>query len=315
MILKNLILIIVSNLLFGAFAIRFDFQLPQLPPHEATSFTINNHNGNYLIDDGQKTFNELAFNSSNFTGPLAEIIKEVEKFHNISNYQQWFLPSDYRQLSNYTNNNSLPFLEMRSSLQSAIEQYSSALNSSLSQGFEQTQKVFTELSEFAITAIQMSNNVVTTTLVEIESQVNRYSKTVADCVEENAGGYRQVLPKARDVTIDCVYTKYQQGLSIIFGTRNDTIEALNGGRQLGENVNNCTTKASGQVACILKAIANINRNTILLPIQMTKRYSEASEYIDTIKSDIMNCGAKVVDAVVERSLNVTQSIATCLIQE
>lgn len=301
-------------MVFGVFAIRFDFQLPQLPSQQEITFNSNN-NGNYLTEDGQKTFNELAFNSTNISGPLAEIFKEVEKFLNISNYQQWFLPSDYRQLSNYSNI-SLPYLEMRSSLQSAIEQYSSTLNSSLSQGFEQTQKAFTELSEFAITAIQMSNNVAATTLVEMEAQVNRYSETIANCIEEKSGGYREILPKARDVTVDCVYTKYQQGLSIIFGTRNDTIEAINGGRQLGENVNNCTTQASSaKVACILKAIANINRNTILLPVQMTKRFGDASQYIATIKSDILNCGAKVIDAVAEQSLNVTQSIAICLIQD
>lgn len=291
----------------GAFTIP-SFQFPQ----QQIQFTFSNDLNNLTtFKDGQKSFDELA---SNHSSPLSYIMNEVANFTNVSNYQEWFLPSDYRQLSDYylNANLSLPYF-VQDSLRSASEQYASALNSSLTQGFIQTQKSFTQLSEMAITAIQMSNNVVTMALVDFQTRLSRYRDNVRYCVEEKAGGYREVLPTARDVAVDCVFRKYRQGLSIILGTRNDTLEAIEGGRQLGDKINSCVTNSSSSVPCILAAIANINQKTILLPVQMTKRFGEASEYVATIKSDILNCGAKVIDVVAEQSLNVTQTIAVCLI--
>lgn len=302
--LRILLLFFVG--LTGAFTVP-SFQFPE----QAQFLFSGKLNNLTAFKDDQKSFNELASNQSN---PLGYIMNEVSNFTNVSNYQEWFFPSDYRQLSDYyfNANLSLPYF-VQDSLRSAAEQYASALNTSLAQGFAQTQKSFTQLSELAITAIQMSNNVVAMALVDFQSRMSRYRDNVHYCVDDKAGGYREVLPTARDVAVDCVFRKYRQGLSIILGTRNDTLEAIEGGRQLGDKINGCVTKSSSNVPCILAAIANINQKTILLPVQMTKRFGEASEYVATIKSDILNCGAKVIDAVAEQSLNVTQAIAVCLV--
>lgn len=259
-------------------------------------------------------------NTSNTSNPLGFISQQVSNFTNVSNFQEWALPSDYRPLSNFSLFNSssstlaLPYF-VQENLRGAVEQYASALNTSLTQGFAQTQKSFTQLSEMAITAIQMSTNVVAMALVDFQTRTSRYGDNVRTCVEQKAVGYREVLPLARDVAVECVFTKYRRGLSIIEGTRNDTLEAIEGGRQLGDKVSYCATRESAAVPCTLSAIANINHKTILLPVQLTKRFAEASEYVATIKSDMLNCGAKVIDAVAEQSLNVTQSIATCLVDD
>lgn len=276
------------------------------------SYDLNNITA---FKDGQTSFSDSASNSSS---PLGFIAHQAANFSNVSNFQEWFLPADQRQqLSDYSLFNSstlqLPYF-VSDSLRSAAEQYTSILNTSLSQGFAQTQKSFAQLNEMAITAIQLSNNVIAMELVDIQSRLSRYSDNVRTCVDQRAGGYRDVLPIARDTAVDCVFRKYRRGLSIIVGTRNDTFDALEGGRQLGERVSDCATKESfPDVPCILAAIANINQKTILLPVQMTKRFAEATEYVATIKSDMMNCGVRVIDAVAEQSLNVTQAIATCLV--
>jgi hypothetical protein len=52
----------------------------------------------------------------------------------------------------------------------------------------------------------------------------------------------------------------------------------------------------------------------VLPFQMARRFGEMDRSISSIRSDAVKCAAIVAEAITEQSLNVTQTIANCLIE-
>lgn len=60
---------------------------------------------------------------------------------------------------------------------------------------------------------------------------------------------------------------------------------------------------------------SIQTDTLLLPINIAKRVLEVRDSINSIQTDITNCGLKIIQAISEQSIEAAKAIAKCVNQQ
>lgn len=270
------------------------------------------------ISDQFPQFNiDQLFNSSatNFiqSFPIPSFIKDFSSLLNISSFQNFFPPPGFRQSS--SDFDSVPE-SLRQSFQGAFELLGKALNSSLSQGLASIEKAFHGLNKTALSINLLGETVVSQTIQDIENRINRYNETVRTCIHEHISKYEEILPEARDGSIECVQNRFSQGYEIIEKGRNDIAAAISGAQNLSTTINQCSTDSFNfnVVNCYTNALFHIRSETIFLPLQMTKRFGEMVQFVTSTRAGIANCYITVGETAAEQSLNATQTIATCLLE-
>lgn len=266
-------------------------------------------------------FNTSALNTMPFNA-IASFIQEFVSSFNASSIQNLLTPPApaFRQLRTGADFNSIP-LVVRSMVRSAFEHFGSAVNASFEKGKEKIESSFGLLNTSALSAIGSIENLTATSIQDIDDHIAKYNETVRSCVVSNASRYQEIMPIARDGAENCVHDKLNGGKAILEQGWVDIQNAMEGGRNLSETIQSCsqTNVQSGFnlgiVGCYISAVFNIRSETILLPIQMTRRFAEMDEYISSARADIVNCFAIITESIAEQSLNVTQTIANCLIRK
>lgn len=254
------------------------------------------------------------------SNPITSFIQQFESFFNVSSLHNFLTPPAFRELTTGVEVNSIP-LVIRSMVRSAFEQFETAVNASFAKGEERIGSSFGLLNQSASSAIESSENLTKTSIQDIESHIAKYNETVRSCVIGNASRYQDIIPIARDGTENCVHDKVNGGKTILEKGRVDIQNAIDGGKNLSSTIQSCSqpdVQAGfnlGIVGCYISAVFNIRSETILLPIQMTRRFAEIDEYISSARADIVNCFAILTETIAEQSLNVTQTIANCLIRK
>lgn len=257
--------------------------------------------------DSTKTFDQL-FNTSLTPHPQVIVQQLLQEFANIFNPNSVLrqvtssTPSDY---------NSVP-QAIRDTLEGAFENFRNVINSTLSKGLASVEQSFDRFNETAISTIDEINAITTLSIEKIDQEISKYNETVRDCILDNASKYRDIIPAARNQSIECVNYHYQDGLAIIEQGRNDIAAAIGGAQNLTAVIENCSTNY--HLGCYISAIINIRSDTIFLPIRMVRRFAEVSEYVGKTSSKLVGCSAIVSETIAEQSLNVTQTVANCLIE-
>lgn len=251
--------------------------------------------------------------------PFNSLTQELPNIFNASFLQNLFIPSDYRQNSNL-NDISDPQVKQTSD-QNSVDAWSNAANESLTQGLERIKLLRDRLNETTISIIAASENAATTGIAEIETHLAQYNETVQNCARSNASQYQEIIPAARDEAIECIRRKRNEGFSIIAEGRQNINDAVNGAQNLSATIQQCSLPdvrdryVLGVIGCYASAIINIRSETILLPILITRRFGEIDDEVVTIQSDVIKCGAGVTETISAQGLNVTQTIANCVIEK
>lgn len=253
------------------------------------------------------------------TNPIAAVVQNFANLFNISSLQNVLSPSGARQLGADVDYDSVP-ASIRQILRNAIERFDSALNATLVNGLARLENSFQSLNQTALSTIAFVANLTTSTIQDIGANITQYNQTVQSCINTSASDYREILPAARDEAINCIHQKTNEGRVIIEEGRSDITDAIYGAQNLTETIRECSSETNreryifGAFGCYLSAVVNIHSETIALPFQMTRRFSEMADSVTSIGPDAIKCAAIVTQAITEQSLNVTQTIANCLIE-
>jgi hypothetical protein len=323
--MKSFVLILIG--LIGSSVVEAQFQLPslsipssdQFQPPPSIDDAFNEQVGRVSEKlPPQRTFEQL-FNYSLPqtlpTHPVALFINDIVQLFNISNYRNLFPLTGVRQFDFDVDYNSIPNALQRT-FQNAFDRFNNAVNSTITQGLTRIELSLERLNDTAFTVINMTKVLADEGIRDIQSNINKYNETIRECVGSNISEYEKVIPAARDTAIDCVNNKVNDGVAIYNRTRNDINDAIDGARNLSTSINDCSSQGFNiaVVGCYTSSLLNIRRETILLPINMARRFSETDEYISSLRSEVVNCSSLVAEAVAEQSLNATRTIANCLLE-
>lgn len=269
-----------------------------------------------------RTFEQI-FNASqpNFfpTNTIASFAQAFANVFNLTALQNVLSPSGVRQLGASINYDSVP-PSIRQTLQNAFANFDNAVNASFVNGLARLESSFENLNQTALSMIAFVGNLTTTSIRDIEANIAQYNQTIQSCINTSVSDYREILPEARDRAINCIHQKMNDGRAIIEEGRNDIIAAVNGARNLTETIQECSDQSNQQhylfgiVGCYTSAIINIQSETIVLPFQMARRFSEMDEYVASARANAIKCATIFSETIAEESLNVTQTIANCLIE-
>lgn len=303
-----------SQFQFPSFQLPSPFQgaapsLPSLPSGIPNPFNISDQFPQFNID---QLFNSSATNFMQ-SFPISSFIKDFSSLLNTSSFQNFLPPPGFRQSS--SDFDSVPE-SLRQSFQGAFELLGKAVNSSLSQGLASIEKAFHGLNGTALSITLLAETVVSQTIQDIENRINRYNETVRTCIHEHISKYEEILPEARDGSIECIQNRFSQGYEIIERGRNDIAAAISGAQNLSATIDQCSTDSFNfnAINCYTNALFHIRSETIFLPLQMTKRFGEMVQFVTSTRAGIANCYITVGETAAEQSLNATQTIATCLLE-
>lgn len=272
-------------------------------------------------DDAQRSFDQI-FNPvwpNMFpTNPFAALIQEFLKIFNVSSLAN--VAPGFRQLSTNLDYDSVPE-PIRKALEYAFKQYNKSVNASFVQGLEKIRNSFGRFNETVNSSIELSENLVTIGLQDINRTISKYNESVQNCVYAQASYYEAIIPNAGDKAKDCVHEKVSEVKNVIENGESNIVEAVDGAQNLTTTIRQCSSEEAqenyyfGVVGCYVLALFNVHRETILLPLQLTQRFGEIDMSITSSRGDVIACTSTVSKTIAEQSLNVTETIADCLIRK
>lgn len=248
-----------------------------------------------------------------------QIVQELTKFIN-SSFLQNLISSGSRQLNAEIDYDAVPQL-IRQSLENAFAQFDKSVNSSFAKGFMRVQNSFGRFDESANSVLELAENLVTTGLQDINSTITKYNETVQTCVYDKSSHYEAIIPDAGDEAKDCVHQKVSEVKHIIENGQSNIVEALDGAQNLASTIQQCSSEEAqenyhfGAIGCYISALFNVHMETISLPVQMTKRFAEIDTSITSAQDDVITCTSTETETIAEQSLNVTETIADCVIKK
>lgn len=307
--MKFIVLIFISFV--GRHSVLSQFQLPTFDFQSSVNAAASGAEDFVQNSPPQPTVADAPSLFTNSSNPIATFAQD---FANISSHQNLIFPPGARQLNSTADYDSVP-QSLRKALQSAFEQFAKAVNASLVQGLSRIQNSSQRLNETALSTIAAVENIATTGIEDIERRIQQYNETVRDCIRDNATQYQAIISAARDEAVACVSNKSSSAIEIIEKGRNDIVGAISGAQNLSATIENCSSQNYnfGVFSCFLSAIFNIQSQTVLLPIQMVKRVAEMEQFAVATAVDVGKCESFMSATFAEQSLNVTRTIAQCLV--
>lgn len=207
---------------------------------------------------------------------------------------------------------------IRQIIRQAFEEYSNTVNSTIIQGFELLHESYQNLNQTTTNLFESIANITTSGIKEIQDNISQFNETAQNCIRENAPGYQDIIPAARDQAQNCVNSKTNEGREIYERSRTNIQTAIAGGQNFTSSINECQTNSTNNVyqtfGCYATAILNIQSDTILLPIQLAKRFGESDEFVNTLRAAGIKCVSNIGETVTEQTLNVTRAIGLCVVQ-
>lgn len=258
------------------------------------------------------------------SNPIGQFIDNLFQQNNNTSGIQNFL-ANINELGARSNGNSAESLNvssvpesLRQMVQQAFQQYSNAVNLTIIQGLGTLQESYQNLNQSTTNFIQSIGNISTSGIKSIQDNISQFNATSQSCINANAPGYQDIIPAARDQAQNCVNSKTNEGSAIYETGRTNIQTAIAGGQNFTSSINACQSISTNNpfqtFGCYAKAILNIQSDTILLPIQLAKRFGEADELINTLRAAGIKCVSSIGETVTEQSLNVTRAIGLCVVQ-
>ena len=251
--------------------------------------------------------------TSTLFDPTLEQIFQFPNFNTFSTLLKQLFPinnpvSAFRQ-ANLSSNSSFPqsFIEV---LQNSFETFQNTVNETLSKGVESVQNSIERLNSTAQLTFNRIQNLTAQSIANLDEKINMYNGTIRKCIEDNVSGYNQIISTAANQTIHCVSYKVQKGVEIIEQGRNDIANAVEGATNLSSALQKCSTNYT--FGCYISTIVNIRNDTVLLPLQLSKRFADIEAYIGKTTADVVDCGIIIVQIIAAQSINVTQTITQCV---
>lgn len=286
------------------------FQLPTL------STLPLNLNGFEQLNN-QKSLDQLLYEAPPSILPANLVVKLIQEFIK-NDSSQSLLASGLRQLSSNLDYSSLP-KPIQQGLENAFKQFSKSVDASFDEGLARIRNSFGRFNETANSAIELAENLVTTGIQDINSNISKYNETIQSCVYDKASGYEEIIPSAGDEAQDCIHDKVSEIKEIMENGRTDIAAAVDGAQNLTTTIKQCSSSEAqenyhfGVIGCYISALINVSRETIMLPLQMTKRFGEIDMSIASARGDVIACTSTITETIAEQSMNVTAAIADCLI--
>ena len=256
------------------------------------------------------------------SNPIGQFIDNIFQQNNTSGIQNFLASLNGIGARNNGNSSSLNESSipesLRQTIQQAFQQYSNAVNLTIIQGLGTLQESYQNLNKSTTHFLQSIANITSSGIKSIQDNISQFNETAQSCIRVNAPGYQDIIPAARDQAQECVYSKTNEGREIYEKSRTNIQDAIAGGQNFTSSINACqsnsTTNVLQSFGCYAKAILNIQSDTILLPIQLAKRFSEADELVNTLRAAGIKCVSNIGETVTEQALNVTRAIGLCVVQ-
>lgn len=203
----------------------------------------------------------------------------------------------------------------KNSLQNAIEHLYERVNAISSQSHERIENSSTLLDETALSITNMARKVTATSVSYIANRINQYNETIRHCIRDHGSKYGEIIPAARDEAVECVRDKKNEGFAIIDEARVNIVDVINGAQNFSSSIQQCSSldqQTQINLGCYTYAVLNIRSATVLLPLEMAKRYSEIDRAVSTTRAGIIECATIITETASVQSVNATKTIADCL---
>lgn len=252
--------------------------------------------------------------------PISNLIQQIPHIFNVSSLHNLFSPPGFRQLNTDVDYTSIPLM-FQKSVRDAVENFNKALNASITRSLERLENTVKRLNETALSIITTNQNAVTTNIDNLRNKIETYNETVQNCVAQNATPYQEIIETALDEAIECVHEKRNEGFAIIDEGRQSIINATYGAQNFTTAIQECSSPdvynkfPFGLIGCYTSALTNIRRETIMLPITLAKVGGKIDRAVVTVQSDAVQCAANVAESIETETLDVTRTIANCLLTD
>lgn len=257
------------------------------------------------------------------SNPIGQFIDNIFQQNNSTSGIQSFL-ANINGIGARNNGNSSSYNDssvpesLRQMIQQAFQQYRNAVNLTIIQGLGTLQESYQNFNQSTTNFLQSIASITSSGIKSIQDNISQFNETAQSCIRANAPGYQNIIPAARSQAQDCVNSKTNESREIYENGRTNIQTAIAGGQNFTSSINACqsnsTNNALQSFGCYAKAILNIQSDTILLPIQLAKRFAEADELINTLRAAGIKCVSNIGETVTEQSLNVTRAIGLCVVQ-
>lgn len=297
------------------------FKLPStIQPTQSLLIPFDNK-VNQSLQSSQRIFEQFVNPFQLQDNSVTSFIQPFASFFNVSAFQSFLGQENLSrslQLDSNIDFDSVPLL-IRKTLQRVIEQFNSTLNAASARNLEKIESSIERLNETALSVINKTINVTESTIADIENRINQYNETVRECIGDNVSDYREIIPAARDNAVECVRNMRNEGFAIIDEARANIVEAINDVLNVTATIQLCSNSSNqqsqiGVFGCYTAAVLNIRSATILLPLKMARSFSEMDKSVSSTRGEIINCTAEIIETAAEQTLNVTETIASCLIK-
>lgn len=292
--------------------------VPTIPAQNLPSF--DQLSGGLQQNNPLRSFEQIFNPLSNIlpNNPINALIQEFANMFNVSSLMTLPL-SGSRQFNSNAGYDSVPE-PIRHSLENALALFDKVVNSSIVKGHKRIQNSFEHLNKTANSAIELAENLVTTGLQDINSTISKYNETVQNCVYDKSSHFEAIIPDAGDEVRDCVHEKISEVKNIIANGDSNIVEVIDGAKNMTAIIQQCSSEEAqenyhfGVIGCYISALFNVHRDTILLPVQIARRFGEMDISIASARGDVFACTSRVSEAIAAQSMNVTETIADCLIK-
>lgn len=188
---------------------------------------------------------------------------------------------------------------------SCFENISRTANKTIMEGLKR-------LNETALSVFLLSQDLVTTSVQDIKNSISHYNETVRSCVYDHSSTFQEMISAAHAQALDCIQKKVEAAIQIWYETRRDNVLAATSFQKFIESINHCGS-LKNPINCYIEALFNVNKETLLLFFQLARRVSVIEEYVGSVRTELINCTASITDSIATQSLNVSQTIASCLL--
>jgi hypothetical protein len=241
--------------------------------------------------------------------PFANLIPgQISNFNATPNFLQQLFNNRFTEIrQNSFGSAPQPLIDI---LEAAFGNFQKIVNETLAQGIENVENSINSLNSTAQVTIASVKNFTTQSVEKLDEKIQKYNGTIRECIANNASAYREIIPAAVNQSVECVNYKVQNGVEIVEKGREDIAAAVAGASNLSSALQECSSNY--KLGCYLSAIVNIRNDTILLPLQLTRRFSEMVAYVSSTSADVAKCAVIVSQTITIQSINVTQTITNCV---
>lgn len=161
-----------------------------------------------------------------------------------------------------------------------------------------------------------ATDIIETTQVNITEEYDKFIQKLeqfmdsrnAHCIEEQKENYTQLPNKTYQGLRSCVYVKVNETLAI----RDAIIEDIKSIPGRAASIKEAWQACSNPL-CYVSVINDARKQIADIPIDIAKQICKVPDFLETLKSDLIDCGKEQIKKIANDGLDIIASITKCFL--